>query len=196
MSIQSAETYSHWNFFLALDEDLERIARYIEFSDDNLGCYSLELARTLMMASAEADVVAKQICHQIAPKLKQKDITTYRKTILQRHPEFTEGTVHVFNGRLELHPWEHWSVNESPIWWQANNKVKHERHVHFSQANLKNALNAVAALMLLTLYLYKFQAAEGQLAPSPRIFSAGHPIGVDRMAHNQTQLVYIVPNAA
>jgi hypothetical protein len=34
----------HWNYFLALEKDLETVSRYIEFSRDNLNTYSIELA--------------------------------------------------------------------------------------------------------------------------------------------------------
>ncbi len=30
----------HWNYFLAIEKDLENLSRYIEFSDANLGTYS------------------------------------------------------------------------------------------------------------------------------------------------------------
>jgi len=195
MAVNIQVALPHWSFFLALDEDLERLARYIEFCDDNLECYSLELARTLMTAAAEVDVVAQQLCERLEPATAQRDITTYRETILRHYPQFPQSKASVLHERIVLTPWEQWTEARAPVWWRAHNKVKHERHRHFSQATLKNALNAVGGLMIITLYLYRQAARDGLLSPSPRIFNVGHPIAVDRMAYNQTQLIYMVPDA-
>jgi hypothetical protein len=54
-------------------------------------------------------------------------------------------------------PWSNWNnLNEHPLWWTANNKIKHQRTEHFEKANLKNAFNAVGGLLITTLYYYKF----------------------------------------
>ena len=51
----------HWNYFLAIEKDLEHLSRYIEFSDANLGTYSIELTHLLLSASSEVDVVMMNI---------------------------------------------------------------------------------------------------------------------------------------
>lgn len=37
MGIQEEESLLHWNYFLAIESDLEKVARYIEFTQDNFG---------------------------------------------------------------------------------------------------------------------------------------------------------------
>lgn len=54
---------------------------------------------------------------------------------------------------LNLCPWENWSGKKNPLWWRDYNQVKHSRHEAFRQANLHNALNALAALFLLAIEL-------------------------------------------
>ena len=66
--IRQTHNNRHWNYFLALDRDAAVIARFVEFSTDNFGTYSIELARLLMAAASEVDVVAKLACVQIDPK--------------------------------------------------------------------------------------------------------------------------------
>ena len=39
---------SHWNYFLAIEEDLENLSRYIDLREDNFGTYSIETAKILM----------------------------------------------------------------------------------------------------------------------------------------------------
>jgi hypothetical protein len=44
----------------------------------------------------------------------------------------------------------------TPDWWTGHNKVKHHRDTQFYRANLKNAINSVAALHTLVVYYYKY----------------------------------------
>jgi len=68
--IKTGETLLHWNYFLALESDLERVSRYIEFDKANFKTYSIELAHLLLAASSEVDVVAKTLCQRIDSKIK------------------------------------------------------------------------------------------------------------------------------
>jgi hypothetical protein len=72
VAIQTSVAEPHWNYLLALDDDLGTLARYIEFAPGNFECYSLELARVLMAAAAECDVIAKQLCERFAPGLRRR----------------------------------------------------------------------------------------------------------------------------
>jgi len=51
---------AHWNYFLALEKDIEVLSRYVEFTQKNFTCYSLEILRILFSAASEVDVVAKK----------------------------------------------------------------------------------------------------------------------------------------
>lgn len=190
MRIDQRDLYPHWRFAMSLDEDLDHLSRFIEFNQANLSCYSIELARILMMASAEVDVVAKQLCESIKPGCGASKIDEYQRIICPRYGMFTESTVYAFSESLKLHPWSQWAEGNSPPWWRANNKVKHHRDTHYAEANLNNALNAVAALLILVIHVYQQPAQEGLLAPSPRVLSVGPPIIVDRLFFNQAQLTY------
>lgn len=72
----------HWNYFVALERDLESVSRYIEFNSDNLNVYSIELAHLLFAASSEVDVLAKLLCKRFAPKAKCRNIDEYRPLLL------------------------------------------------------------------------------------------------------------------
>lgn len=41
MAIQRAAVPSHWNYFIALEEDLDRLARYVDLSGLNDNTYSI-----------------------------------------------------------------------------------------------------------------------------------------------------------
>jgi hypothetical protein len=181
MAIVSKGIEPHWNYFLALDADLNNLSRYIEFHRDNFDCYSIEIARLLLAAASEADVVCKQLCKKINPSSQAQNINAYRKEIYPLFPSI--GTFRVLLPRfgLTLWPWERWrNPNKPPLWWTAYNKVKHQRNTQFHQANLKHTLNSVAGLFVIVLYLNREKAMDGELIPAPQVLhvSAQHHGGM------------------
>ena len=153
--IKSAESKLHWNYYLALERDMEEVSRYIEFSDANFSCYSIELAHIFFAAASEVDVVAKSLCKLLEPASPRDNIDHYRSLIPVRLPAFASENIYVPRYALTLDPWEGWRGNKNPIWWRDYNRVKHQRNEHFQKANLKNALNALAALLVVTFYYYR-----------------------------------------
>jgi hypothetical protein len=164
----SANVKLHWNYFIALEKDMDALSRYIEFCPDNFHTYSIELAHLLLSAASEVDSVAKCICAILDPKANAQNINEYRTII--RTGEDAETDVWPFNAapnkdvekhrhrisaikvyiqryRLEFLPWGAWANNNNPDWWTSYNKVKHERNAHFNKATLHNALNALAGLL-------------------------------------------------
>jgi len=170
MAIKETKSPLHWRYFLLLEEDLMVLARYIEFTQDNYDSYSVELARILLSAGSEVDVVAKQVCQKVDPKTKAKNIGHYRQQLRPAFPQIEHMTLTMPRFGLELCPWSNWQKNRKPHWWGAYNSVKHDRHKKFSDANLKNVLNSVGGLLVLVLHLYQEMAEEGRLSPNPTLF--------------------------
>jgi hypothetical protein len=156
MAIPATGGKLHWNYFIALERDLERVSRYIEFTPANYDVYSIELAHLLFAAASEVDVVAKVLCQQLAPSAPRGNIDQYRAALLSRIPELPTFEISVPRYGLKLTPWINWSGSSptNPDWWGSYNKVKHQRDTHFQQATLKNALNAMGALLILTFFHY------------------------------------------
>src|SRR4051812_21958933 len=78
----------YWEYFLALEDDLIRSSRYVEFHTDNMAVFSIEFVRILLAASSEVDVVAKELCKLIAPSAKRENVNDYRSAIVGRFPLF------------------------------------------------------------------------------------------------------------
>jgi hypothetical protein len=171
MVIISKKTEAHWNYFLAIEDDLVRLSRFIEFDERNLDCFSIEISRILLASSAEVDVVCKQICKKLNAKSSARTINGYRDEILLAYPAIPHFEVLLPRHGLRLTPWINWSNprNEPPIWWIAYNKIKHHRNTEYYRANLRNALNAACGLFVMVLYLYKEKAELGELGPSPQL---------------------------
>jgi len=156
---QKAEPLFYYNYFLALEEDLERLSRFIEFNNDNLSTYSIELAHLLLAASSEVDVILKEICHLLDPSKEVKNINDYRKLIKSELPQstferFLNQIVLIPRHNLDYVPWLNWGNNQNPCWWQSYNDVKHERNIYFSKANLQNVLNSIGGLLVVVFYYY------------------------------------------
>jgi hypothetical protein len=185
MTIQTTKADPHWNYFLAIERDLETLARYVDFHPNNFGCFSIEIARLLLAAAAEVDIVCKQICRQADPSSKADSIHQYRDDIAKLYPKFSAYPVLIPRYEMTLQPWEEWSKNNGvPVWWTAYNKIKHERASEFGRATLKNSLNAVAGLYIAVLHLHRVRAEQADLVPNPVMLRPDHSYfaGVSFMA--------------
>lgn len=159
MVIHVAPSKLHWNYFLALERDMEVVSRFVEFRQENLAVFSIELAHLLFAAASEVDVVAKLLCKRVAPKSSCRNINEYSRVLLPQLPELPHEKVFVPRYGLDFEPWSSWEKGKNPIWWGAYNNVKHKRDAHFHDATLQNSLNALGALLLLTVRYYAITLA-------------------------------------
>ncbi len=156
MGIHYEKSKIHWNYFLAIQQDFELLSRYIEFSEENNATFSIELARIIMSASQEVDVIMKGIC-SLLNENNADNINDYRNVIKEKLSDLIEEEVFIARFGMRSQPWQNWLGDENPIWWRANNKIKHQRTNHFQKANLKNAFNALGALLIVNVYFYKLE---------------------------------------
>jgi len=191
MAIQEGSKYLHWNYFLALESDTEKLSRYVEFTTGNFSTYSLEMAHLLLAAASEVDVIAKILCKKVDSSQNADSIGKYREVLKPSFSKIQNMRVLIPRYGLELCPWSNWNNDENPEWWTAYNKVKHHRSTHYQRANLRNTLNAVAGLFVMLLFLYKEDAEAGTLAPSPTLFRVADEFfaGVD-LGSGDVRFVY------
>jgi hypothetical protein len=169
--IQTQPTLIHWNYFLALENDLAHLSRFVEFHEDNFETYSIEMAHLLFGASSEVDVVLALLCQKLKGEPRRNGINIYKSIILSSLPEIATTQVTIPRFGIVLTPFDNWhGTDKNPNWWCAYNKVKHERDTHFPKANLKNVLNSIGALFIVLLYWYRDQTTENRLSPVPSLF--------------------------
>ncbi len=167
--------YPHWEYFLAIEDDLTQCARYVEFSRVNYSVYSIEFARLLLAAASEFDVVAKMLCKKIAPNNTPNNINDYRAIILRKYAKFPDVEINVPRHGLSLHPWGDWISGQNPAWWRSYNVVKHERNQYFKDATLEKALLAIAGLLCGLMYYYKEEIGnQVALDPAPQLLEPKH----------------------
>lgn len=186
MGITTPKVEPHWNYLFAIESDLERLSRFVEFDERNFDCFSLEISRVLLAAGAEIDVVCKQLCRNIDAASTAANINQYQDMIAKTYLDIPSFEIALPRFGLSLTPWSNWvKASNPPLWWTAHNKIKHHRDSEYHQGNLKNALNAVAGLFVVVLYLYKEKARLGELVPSLQLLrvSQKHHGGVGHAGH-------------
>jgi hypothetical protein len=170
MGIHSSPPPRYWNYYLALESDVTRLSRFVEFTDDNFAAYSMEMVKILLSAGSEVDVVAKKLCKVAKPDSKASNIEHYRKILSTRFETLPEFQVSIPRYGLTLTPWENWQNKKNPNWWKEHNAVKHERHDSYKLANLSNVLNTMAGLLVL-IYFYNVKSNRSAiLSPSTSLF--------------------------
>ncbi len=187
MAIPRTTTLHHWNYFLALEEDLVILSRYIDFSENtdatgslinNDYVYSSEIQKLLLSMCSEVEVVLKELCKKLNPNVVPNNIKDIYDTVKALRPKLVEfkATIPRF-GLLTLDPWKNWrnsitsGTYTSPQWWEDYNSIKHNRSTNYHKANLKNCINAATALYIVNLYLYESEAEKGELLNLPKLFN-------------------------
>lgn len=144
---------SYWPYFFALESDVDKLSRYVEFTESNFSTYSIEMVRLYLSICSEIDVVLKELCKEISPELNANNINAYRKIIVNELKDFNSQEVICCKFDLSFTPWKSWENSITPEWWSSHNKVKHQRNEFYNRANLENVLRSLAALYLANLYL-------------------------------------------
>ena len=174
---------SYWNYYLELEDQFIATKKFVEFDVSNSTTYSVEYLKLFQAVCSEIDVVAKVLAEEYDPSFKKIDNKNIQKWgyYLQSAYPHLETTSVTFNNDYSVYPWQNWKYEsytdkngafryrlvrgkETPFWWTAYNKVKHERTSHFkdgkanySRANQKNLIYAMAALFVLEMaYLESF----------------------------------------
>jgi hypothetical protein len=157
MAIVQADIKPYWNYYLALEQDLSNLARFVELDQNNYHVHSIELAHLLLAASSEVDVILKEFCSLKNSSKRHKNIDDYRDTVKSHVAAMINEKCYISRFGLTLTPWVNWSpVSASnPDWWRSYNNVKHQRNTSFREANLENTLNAMAALHIVNIYYQK-----------------------------------------
>ena len=158
----------YWNYAELLNEELGNTARFVEPDVSNYQTYSLAYTNIILSACSEVEIVCRLLCQTIDAEkgyttpekwIQMKDIS---KTILKRFPHIYQARTEILQKQEYIYPFKVWESNEKDIlpWWKEYDLIKHYRHQKFNHATLENALNSVAALIILNSYLYELVLGE------------------------------------
>lgn len=143
-----------YSYYL-LEDQLKEIVQFVEPEKENFLTYSHKIRSSLILACTEFEANCKSMMKEKNFELKDPKIDDYldfldknyciRQYVVRCH--FMEGKEFAPFKELD----EKKQKNKSVVWYQAYNKVKHDRVNSFEQANLNNMLNAITAVFI-TLY--------------------------------------------
>ena len=140
-----------WQYYLSLEEDVDRIFRFIEPSEHNFSVFSVELTRLYLTICSEVDVILKAYCGLLKNEGKASKINEYAEIVVSSNKGITNQTVLLQRAGISFAPFSEWE-NQLPLtWWKKHNGVKHNRGMNFKDANLGNVLSAFSALYLVNL---------------------------------------------
>jgi hypothetical protein len=132
----------------ALENDLRRLFEFVEPHDDNLDAFSIRLYELFLRACTEFESNCKAILSANGySRAGDWNMNDYKK--IESATRISEYNVQltVWAGIPRvLRPLAPWSAGNSLPWYQDYNTVKHNRTIHFELANLKNVVDAVAAV--------------------------------------------------
>jgi len=165
-------TQSYHASFQILSRDFRRITEFIEPVDANLDTYSHRLFELLLRTCTEFESACKERLRAdgyTSPfkkrgkprRYKDWDIHDYKG--LQKKLPLESSAIGVLLWRPQtvfVRPFDGWSKKDPPLaWYDAYNKVKHNRADQFYRANLENAKLALAGLFALLVEGYVMNQA-------------------------------------
>jgi hypothetical protein len=147
---------------LTAEADLHEAVRYVPYCDAHRGVWSSHFARVILDAASQVDSIWKATTNLVDPTTQGS-----RLTITDHFARFgpsvaCQGVV-FFGGSspCTISPFAAWRGGSfsSPAWWEAYNRLKHDRFGNQTEATLEHAVNAVAALILAIIYSGKCDLA-------------------------------------
>lgn len=143
---------------LILDE-LKSVLKVIEPAQDNLKTYGNTIRNIIILSCTEIDSMMKKILKNNDYLVKDDKYTTnhyYKLKKALRLDEYEIGFSE-FENIGTFSPFSQWKPDcptQSLFWYDAYNKIKHDREANFHHANVKNALNSLTAYAILLIAQY------------------------------------------
>jgi len=159
-----------WTDFENLEAQIGSLGTYVAIEQSNRRTYSRKISLMLFETASEVEAFFKQAlldstldqssrinsvklgeCRTKSKNSKQIKISEFRD-IFDPHCELSKWHVNIgepFLQYREVQPFIRFSKKQSPTWWLAYNKVKHDLFANRVHGNLENLLQAMAGLFLL-----------------------------------------------
>lgn len=167
MALQKEKVIHNLGYFKSLCNRLDNTRQYVDHSLNNNifnngNTYSWEFQQIIYLAAIEFECIAKQLILEKDPTFDaNSNMPTITKAILGFYPNITKTEINIDD--IVICPLDGWRVTKNNgsdkrigiDWWDAYTHLKHQSFINFNEATLTNAVNALASLMVLELYLAK-----------------------------------------
>jgi len=174
MSIKNTfENGFFWNNYKSIESNFLDFLEYVPYCESNIKMYSPKLAGLLLQIGGYVDSAFKEMAKYFVLRayIKKKDGTAKRAKVITDIVDAYSvyGTIYNLSsnngdhliakldfGDKEMYPFKNFSSSnfDSPEWWDAYNKVKHEYSLHYKKASIDNVLNGLAGAFLLNAIHY------------------------------------------
>lgn len=196
------EIKHYWYYFCSLCERLDNTRQYIDHSSNNNllkngDVNSFEFQQIIILSAMEFENICKVICQIMDNQFKMTaNILDISKKVLQHFPNIGETTI--TSDYQILKPLKEWRIDVDPndgkehvagiSWWSDYSKIKHQSFWAFNRATLNNAVNTLAALMVMELYLMRQVLGSTMVAASTACRYFGSEYTPDILCANEKAL--------
>ncbi len=156
----------YWRYYLLLESRFIETLSFVELHTDNYTAFSNNYALLIQAIGAELDTMFKIYCGFNTDD--RKSIIDYIKAIDEEennvkpqhaidHP-FRTQTINVTGQNITVQPFRTWDIGkpaQSLPWWEAFDKLKHNRFESRKLANQENCLNILGALLFIEMKMLK-----------------------------------------
>lgn len=167
--MQKDELLNYWYYFCSLCQELDNTRQYVDHRTihtengvklANGSTYSTIFLKLFLASAIEFETIGKVLCKNINSEFRMNsNIVAITETITEKFPNIGHTTVTTdFETLCPLLGWKikvdgkKKSVDGLP-WWTSYTQIKHKRYEFFSEANLRNCIDSLSALLVLELYL-------------------------------------------
>lgn len=147
-----------WKYYLYLEQDFINLTRYIDIHTNNYDVFSDEVHKQLLSIGVEFENINKIINIELGINLTQNNIEGFSEWLRSQNTVFPIINIKLSKENIYLEPFKEWSNNKNytPLpWWQAYNKIKHNRYENYLNVNFEHLLNALSSLYYCEMYLVR-----------------------------------------
>lgn len=161
-----------WPIYKKLEEEFKELSYYIAIDTRQLKTYSIKIADLILRTVAECENIASVICKNENIRFRDRNDHIRKSVNFNEYIEelnkvfklnmklvsviYNNIDEHKFDFKLTPFQKQSMKVNgknkEIIPWYNAYNKIKHDRVKNYKQANLENLINSLAALFMLNIY--------------------------------------------
>lgn len=156
------EYYNLLNQLEILIDDLNEIFKTLAPRTDNLKAFGHSIRNIIILACTEIDAMMNNILDKNGVKREGKYRTTNDYVKLLEPLRLREYSLSFsrHNDLPNLSPFAKWNSQyptKSLAWYNAYNKIKHDRETNFYKATLKNAINSIAAYAIILIAQFGYR---------------------------------------
>lgn len=204
-----------WPIYMRLEQEFKELSYYITIDKNQLKTYSIKIADLILRASAECENIACELCKKEG--IKFVDSKGHIRKVVNFN-EYIEALNKIYNLQwknvnpiyenisnnafdMKLTPFVKHKIKvngkekEVIPWYNAYNKIKHDRIKNYRKANMENLILTLGALFLLNIYYkdktfyvngsYDINKVIQQIEGFSDVFLVDYSLKVDEYKYNK-----------